>query len=298
MSSNMQYTKICQYCGKEFTAQKSITRCCSHRCASLLYKEEQRRKRRNEEQDTIVEQRRQSLLNIEYLSITQAAALLGVSRPTIYKLIASGQLPAQQLTQRTIRIRRADIDAIAPPAAPAHATTQQQRSITDTHLTCKQAMERYSISEAWFYKKVKAEGLQPALVGGKAYYPPRSLDKLFQQKKHADIVEWYTVAQICQQFNLTTQTVYEYTSTHRIPKKKQGSITLISKQHWDTLRGLSPADSQSYYSVDEATQRYNITRSHLYDLARQHKLPKLRKGKYVYIHRQSLDDIMNKRKNR
>ena len=40
----------------------------------------------------------------QYLSITEAAAFLGVSRPTIYSQMQSGELPYNQVGARTIRI--------------------------------------------------------------------------------------------------------------------------------------------------------------------------------------------------
>jgi endogenous inhibitor of DNA gyrase (YacG/DUF329 family) len=38
MSSNIQVQRICQHCGKEFTARTTKTLYCSHRCNSADYK--------------------------------------------------------------------------------------------------------------------------------------------------------------------------------------------------------------------------------------------------------------------
>lgn len=37
-TSNFRIKKICEWCGKEFEAQKVSTRFCSHRCANFAYK--------------------------------------------------------------------------------------------------------------------------------------------------------------------------------------------------------------------------------------------------------------------
>ena len=42
MSSNIKVQRICQHCTKEFTARKTITMYCSHRCNSAAYKAKQR----------------------------------------------------------------------------------------------------------------------------------------------------------------------------------------------------------------------------------------------------------------
>ena len=44
-TSSIRITKICQWCGVEFEAQKVSTKYCSHRCANLAYKQAVRDKR-------------------------------------------------------------------------------------------------------------------------------------------------------------------------------------------------------------------------------------------------------------
>ena len=39
MASNIKVQKICQQCGKEFTARTTVTRCCGDACAKKAYKE-------------------------------------------------------------------------------------------------------------------------------------------------------------------------------------------------------------------------------------------------------------------
>ena len=52
------------------------------------------------------------------VTISDAAAILGVSKPTIRRLIASGQLPAYRIgngARPTIRLDVADVQAVARP---------------------------------------------------------------------------------------------------------------------------------------------------------------------------------------
>lgn len=44
-TGSIRITKICQWCGVEFEAQKVSTKYCSHRCANLSYKQAVRDKR-------------------------------------------------------------------------------------------------------------------------------------------------------------------------------------------------------------------------------------------------------------
>ena len=45
-------------------------------------------------------------------TVAEAAALLRVSKPTIWRWIRSGCLPARRMGERIVRIRRAELDAL------------------------------------------------------------------------------------------------------------------------------------------------------------------------------------------
>ena len=97
-ASNIRIKKICQWCGVEFEAQKVSTKYCSHRCANLAYIQAVRDKRvRQAENETHYVKTEKPVENIkdkEYLSIAQAATLLGLSLQAVYKMIYTGHLVA------------------------------------------------------------------------------------------------------------------------------------------------------------------------------------------------------------
>jgi excisionase family DNA binding protein len=117
MSSTIQVQKICEYCGKEFTAQTTVTRFCGHGCASRSYKQ---RKRENKIGWAVEETNKQKVLSVsevnleaiklkDFLSIKEAYTLLGLSERTFYRLLKTGTIPATKLGGRTI-IKRSVID--------------------------------------------------------------------------------------------------------------------------------------------------------------------------------------------
>ena len=63
-----------------------------------------------------------------YYNISDAAALLGVSRVTVWRWIRDGRLPASRLGHRTIRIRREDLDRLPAQIAPAGAISAVARN--------------------------------------------------------------------------------------------------------------------------------------------------------------------------
>ena len=99
----MDLKKRCQWCGKYFIAHKMTTLYCSSSCIDKAYKA--KKKQQIKEQ---VEEEQQSKLPIvgsigqkPFLSPQEAACLLGVSLPTIYRYMAQGLFKALR-TQREL----------------------------------------------------------------------------------------------------------------------------------------------------------------------------------------------------
>jgi excisionase family DNA binding protein len=111
MSSTIKVEKTCQHCGKKFIAQKTTTKCCSHRCASAAYKQ----RARNAKVEAVIQKENEQKpfnLNVtqkEFLSVQETCQLIGASRWTIYRLIDAGSLKASKLGSRTI-IPRTEIN--------------------------------------------------------------------------------------------------------------------------------------------------------------------------------------------
>ena len=68
----------------------------------------------------------------DYLTLTEAARLLGVSRWTLYRRIDEGALPVyQSLSNRRVRlVKRADVDALRSPV-PEAPVAQSEGDRTD-----------------------------------------------------------------------------------------------------------------------------------------------------------------------
>jgi excisionase family DNA binding protein len=65
----------------------------------------------------------------EYATVPEAARLLRVSVPTVWRWIDSGRLPAYRVGGRNIRIRRADLGSLVQPARTMKERTVQDKVI-------------------------------------------------------------------------------------------------------------------------------------------------------------------------
>lgn len=115
MSSNIRITKVCEYCGKEFTAKTTVTQYCSQPCASKAYK---RRKMKGKVEEAHRKTKEQLALELEmikakeFLTVRDVAKLLNCSRPTVYTYIKEGRLEATNLGERKTLIKRESVDKL------------------------------------------------------------------------------------------------------------------------------------------------------------------------------------------
>ena len=171
-TSNIRIKKICQWCGAEFEAQKVSTKYCSHRCANPAYKQAVRDKRvkqtENETQFIKTEKPIENIKDKEYLSIAQAATLLGLSLQTVYKMIYTGHLIAYKLSSRLSFVKKEDIDDMLK--ANPYEKRQPRDTIVITELyTTAEVKDKYQIQESWLYKIAKEHNISRTFNRGKTY---------------------------------------------------------------------------------------------------------------------------------
>jgi len=118
MSSNIRIKKKCQLCNIEFIAKTTVTKFCGETCSKLAYKARKRAEKisnaTNKKTSLRIDpkDRVQELQLREFLTVKDAAHLLGCSSKTIYRLIERGTIKATNLGERLTRIKRTEVDHI------------------------------------------------------------------------------------------------------------------------------------------------------------------------------------------
>ena len=116
MSSNLKIKRICAWCGKEFIAQKTTTACCSKQCANALYKKKKRDeaiKANNQFVEKKIDEKPiERIKDKPFLTITETAIYLGVTRPTVYGYIKRGELKVTRLGFKYL-LKKEDIDELS-----------------------------------------------------------------------------------------------------------------------------------------------------------------------------------------
>ena len=292
-TSSIRITKICQWCGVEFEAQKVSTKYCSHRCANLAYKQTVRDKRvKQAEAETLSIKLEKPIENVkdkEYLSFAQAGKLLGLSRQAIYNMVKSGNLKASKISSRLSFIRRADIDAMLENKPYKTLHPKEKIPITDFYTTAE-IKEKYNIQESWLYKIAKEHNIPRTFNRGKTYWSKKHIDSYFAKKApDASITEWYSVAELQEKFGMTLSAIYTFVYKNVIPKRKEGKMVYYSKKHFDIAKGIATPEEPQYYTIPEAMEKYNLTRDQLYHYVKYHNITCIKVGKYTKILRPELD---------
>jgi excisionase family DNA binding protein len=181
MSTNIQVQRICQQCGKEFTAKTTTTRYCSHICNSRAYKANVRGLK--------IELSNTQVLNIKtkpveelkvkpYLSIMEACTLLGISRRTLYRMLQRREINAGKAGKRTI-IRSSDLDRLFEHPQPEYEPEPRHYEINECY-NLTEIQEKYGISERAMQNLIKRCDIPKIKNGRYAYVPKVEIEKYFE----------------------------------------------------------------------------------------------------------------------
>lgn len=294
MSSKIEIQKKCDWCGAVFTARKTTTAYCSHKCANLAYKDRVRKQRVESLQIEFNKKAQTNHdLEKEYLTPTEVSKLLGIGRTSTYRYIRTGQIKVVRFNGKTL-VRRTDIEQMFDflQIQDVESKPKEKAPITEFYTTAE-VKEKYNVVDSWIFVVAKKHNIPRTFNRGKTYWSKKHIDNYFSKKAaNPEISEWYTVQEIQDKFDMTLAAIYTLASKNAIPKKKEGIMVSYSKKHFDITKGIAQPDEPQYYTVAEAMAKFNLTRDQLYHYAKYHNIPRVKVGKYVKISRSELDSLL------
>ena len=237
MSSNLEIIRICENCGKEFTAKTTKTRYCSHKCNSAHYKAKRRAKKIEE---SVIQTKQQKDIPIEelkqkpFLSISETMTILGISRRTVYRMIQRKEIGYTKVGNRTI-IRRSDIDKLFDNPEPLKEIKPRR---VDEFYTIADIEKIYGVKYGKLTKILKTNRIPNSIFNNKLHISKPHFDNYFKNanKRILDITEWYTTKDIQDKYGLTLNQIYGRVHDFNIPKKRVGRTIKISKTHFDRIQ--------------------------------------------------------------
>lgn len=300
MAKTAEIEKVCEWCKKTFIAQKITTRYCSHGCNSKAYKSAKREEKHKTYKMVSIGAKRlkqiealseayEKIKNKEFLSVSETAILLSVGRTTIYRYLKNNTLKAVQTQGKTF-IRRSDINEKFDNAEMYSARPAcEPKTITEFY-TLSEIKKKFKVKDTWIYKVVRENEIPKTLINRKAIFSKKHIDNYFEKKNPAypDIKDWYNVKDLQEKYQLSLSAIYSFVSENSIPRKKIGRNVFYSKTHFDTAKGY---DTPEFYTVEEAMNKYGITRDSLYRYLKHYNITRVKSGRYIKISKPELDKL-------
>lgn len=188
MSSNIRITRICQFCEGEFTAKTTGTKFCSLSCASKSYKRDKKEKRKEiirKEKESLKSSQMGLLKKLDFFTIDQAVEYMGLSRRTIYRLNAKGELEIVKIGSRSI-VNRSAADKFFEILNADDQTNQDPPSFPgiENCYSIGEAQKIFNISSGALYNIIQGRGILKYCIGKFVYVAKRDLDVIFNIESH------------------------------------------------------------------------------------------------------------------
>lgn len=174
--------KTCPICGKTFTPKTITSLYCSRQCGEKAYKRKKVAQKREEllkaAADAVPTER-------QYISVTEAIAIFGVARSTLYRLIRTGDIPSIRIGTKLIRIDRQKLETFFP-ARQASQTEEKTPTVKLYNLepencyTIGEIAKKFGISESSVYKHIRQYSVPTRQIGKFVYAPKSEIDNLYK----------------------------------------------------------------------------------------------------------------------
>lgn len=300
----MRYTRICSFCGKEFTAFKSCTQYCSHQCSQRAYKARHRAMNRKavvlRDQEQIISEYTKK----EVVSIREAIVYLGISRSTVFRYIQSGMIPSMKLGA-TVRLRRADLDylferrlpyskeeriiEVAESKVGSSTEDEPNEYIAAKYVSKREACKILGVCNATAWKLFKKHKLESISFGNSKYYKRSQIENLSRRRnkeQYPEITDWISKEEIKEMFSMTDSAIYSLVSERSIPKKPHiGSTVLYSRKHIYEAKHFGVDFKKEYYRAEDMMELMGLSRNQLHNRLRGQKIRRITVKRTLWINK-------------
>ena len=168
------------------------------------------------------------------------------------------------------------------------------------YLSIAQASILLGLSLQAVYKMIYAGHLAAYKLSSRLSFVRREdIDKMLNanpyvkknRSKGEDITEFYTTAEIKEQYGVKESWLYKIAKEHNIPRTFNRGKTYWSKKHIDSYFAKKAPDASitEWYSVAELQEKFGMTLSAIYTFVYKNVIPKRKEGKMVYYSKKHFD---------
>lgn len=158
--------------------------------------------------------------------------------------------------------------------------------------TVEEIMDKYSLTKSAIYSYVSTNNLPRKTEKGKSLYSKQHIDEHYSNYLAYDetITEWYSMEEIAEKFQVTKGYAANIVHKNPVPRKRVGNRSFYSKKHFDKMMdAVKPP--QAYYYLEEAMEKFDMTRDSLYYHIKTNGIDKVKDGKRVKVLKSALDKL-------
>ena len=281
-------TSVCRKCGKVFERSFGRQVFCCEKCRREKMNERRRAIRRLAVENVVEEKIVKSFngeKGTKYISIKEAALLLGVSRPTIYRRIAAGELHPIRVSSRMVRV------SVEELLADSGIEIIENKCDFSVPIKLEDALALYGVSRSKFFADIKKAGIRARRIKGVDFFPKPDLDALFPAPVKYVRDEWYSVDEIMEKTGLTRKYIRDFVRKRGVGKIAVGQRILINKRGWDRNRFSKGQLAEEFLTVDQAKKLYHIGQGRFYKTVNESMIERHRDGVSVYFRKSDLDKL-------
>lgn len=182
--SKLKIPRICEQCRNPFEAKTIVTRFCSHSCADRNGKERKKIEKAEKEKELILQRYADkiAILNIrEYISVSEAVILFGISKDTIHRLIKRKVIHSVNLGQRLTRINRLHLQGLFSKVE--YSVDENESENIDYNIdecyTLSEVSEKFGANPSTVSNAIRKYKIPKKKIGSYVYVPKKMIDKIF-----------------------------------------------------------------------------------------------------------------------
>ena len=167
------------------------------------------------------------------------------------------------------------------------------------YYSAKEIAEKHKISVKHVWVLTREHNIPKIAIRGFNYYEQPPIDELFRRfDEFSYIKEWLTGEEVEKEYGMTPVGRRSFAYRNKIPTKIEHGITYYSKLHIDEAKGITFVGKDSYYSVQDIMDKYDITRDMVYYIIRSNDIAKIQRGRFTYLLKKDVDEVIQIRKSK
>jgi excisionase family DNA binding protein len=179
--AKFEIKRKCKICGELFIAKTLESWYCSAKCSKVAYKRRKDEEERNRRLDEVV---KSIPSDQEYIKVSEAYALFGISKDTLYRQIRKGDIPFVNLGKKQIRVSKAELMKLFPlrkkPLKKEKTLPKLYSLEPKDCYTIGDVCKKYHMHEGTLYQHIRKYSIPTRQIGNYVYVPKKEIDALYK----------------------------------------------------------------------------------------------------------------------